>query len=318
MDDCQISCAFWFIFWLACMESMGLRFGCNWVYVVKGMREPIIFKATYFLMISRLQGVLRYLCAGLILSVLLQQSVARSEPPAPVTKIPVYGYRIVERYAHDPEAFTQGLVYDEEFLYEGTGLHGKSSLRRMRPDGTGLEVRRLNNRLFGEGVTVFRDRVIQLTWKNRTGIVWDKATLTFLKSFAYSFEGWGITHDGRALIVSDGSAILRFLDPESFKELRRVQVSVAEKPVTRLNELEFVRSEIWANVWKQDRLVRIDPESGQVTGWIDLSGLAAEASPGGEDDVLNGIAYDAFKNRIFVTGKRWRYIYAIELLSPHR
>ena len=231
-------------------------------------------------------------------------------------KIPVYGYEVVSRFPHDPEAFTQGLAYDDGFLYEGTGLHGRSSLRRIALDGDGKEavVRRLPDHFFGEGVTVFKGKVIQLTWKSRVGIVWNKKNLTLERLFSYPAEGWGITHDGGALIMSDGSATLYFLDPDSFKQVKKVNVTDHDGPVPQLNELEYVRGEIWANIWKETRIARIDPASGRVVGWIEFAPLAAAEAPAGEDNVLNGIAYDSVGDRIFVTGKRWPTIFEIKVI----
>ncbi|RJX35087.1 MAG: glutaminyl-peptide cyclotransferase [Desulfurivibrio sp.] len=229
--------------------------------------------------------------------------------------VPVSGYEVVASFAHDPQAFTQGLCFDQGLLYEGTGLYGQSTLRRMTIDGRDLEVRTLPAYLFGEGVTVFGDRVIQLTWHSRTGLVWDREKLQFAGSFPYATEGWGITHDGASLIMSDGSAILAFLDPETYARQRTVVVTEAGQQITRLNELEYIKGEIWANIWKEDRIARINPATGQVTGWVDLAGLAAQYAPADEDSVLNGIAYDRDKDRIYVTGKRWSRIFAIRVIK---
>jgi len=229
--------------------------------------------------------------------------------------VPVYGYEIVAIYDHDPLAFTQGFCFDHGMLYEGTGLYGQSSLRRMTIDGVNPEVRTLPDYLFGEGVTVFGDRVIQLTWQARTGIVWDREKLQFLRSFSYPAEGWGITHDGQSLIMSDGSATLAFLDPETFTLQRNIVVTDGGRRITRLNELEYIKGEIWANIWKEGRIARINPVNGQVTGWVDLSDLALQYAPGDEDSVLNGIAYDRDNDRIYVTGKRWSRILAIRVVK---
>jgi glutamine cyclotransferase len=261
------------------------------------------------IMNTSLRFVLNAICAWLITLCLSLPSVVQADPAAPVN-----GAEIVARYPHDPAAFTQGLVYHEGVIYEGTGLYGQSTLRRINLDGRNMEKRRLHEHLFGEGVTVFQDRIYQLTWKNGLGLVWNRENLSVIQSFAYHFEGWGITHDGSSLIMSDGSATLRFINPENFKELRRIVVADGKESVTGINELEYIRGEVWANIWKQDRIARIDPASGQVTGWVDLAGLVIEAAPGGEDNVLNGIAYDAAGDRIFVTGKRWRHLYEIRLL----
>jgi len=228
---------------------------------------------------------------------------------------PRYGYEIVSIYDHDPQAFTQGFCFANGMLYEGTGLYGQSTLRRMTLDGRNLEVRTLPGYLFGEGVTVFGDRVIQLTWQSRTGIVWDREKLQFVRSFSYATEGWGITHDGHSLIMSDGSAILSFLDPQTFNVQKHLVVTDGGEQITKLNELEYIHGEIWANIWKEGRIARINPENGQVTGWLDLSDLATQYAPGDEDSVLNGIAYDRENDRIYVTGKRWSKIFAIRVVK---
>ncbi|MBI5558007.1 MAG: glutaminyl-peptide cyclotransferase [Deltaproteobacteria bacterium] len=237
--------------------------------------------------------------------------------------VPVYGYEVVAEYDHDPQAFTQGLCFDQGMLYEGTGLYGQSSLRRMTLDGKNLELRTLPGYLFGEGVTIFDDRVIQLTWKEHTGMVWDRRNLRFKHSFSYNGEGWGLTHDGRHLIMSDGSAELAFLDPTSFALRKKIMVLDHDMPVLKLNELEYIKGEIWANIWKESRIALINHESGRVTGWLDLSALVARAAaPGDVDSVLNGIAYDKELGRIFVTGKRWNRIYEIRIADekklPHQ
>ena len=226
-----------------------------------------------------------------------------------------YDYEIVATYPHDPKAFTQGLCFADGVLYEGTGLYGSSALRRMTPEGDEAEIRLLPKNLFGEGVTVFRDRVIQLTWKSGTGIVWDKNDLRVIRIFNYQTkEGWGITHNNQWLIMSDGSATLYFLDPDSFEVRRRLTVTGENGPVTRLNELEYIKGEIWANIWKKNRIARINEENGRVVGWLDLSEVVSLASPEqGEENVLNGIAYDSEKDRIFVTGKRWDKLYEIKV-----
>lgn len=227
---------------------------------------------------------------------------------------PVYGYRIVTSYPHDPEAYTQGLVYRDGFLYESTGRRGRSDLRKVRLE-TGEVVRRiaLADRYFAEGLAIWRERLIQLTWESRTGFVYDLDSFRERATFAYAGEGWGLTHDGRHLIMSDGSASLRFLDPESFEVVRRIRVRDGATPVEDLNELEYVRGEIYANVWQSDRIVRIDPASGRVRGWIDLSGLLQED---GHHGVLNGIAFDPRRDRLFVTGKLWPRLFEIELTDP--
>lgn len=233
---------------------------------------------------------------------------------------PVYGYEVIRAYPHDPGAFTQGLVYDPATgrLWEGTGLHGHSTLREVDLEtGAVLRYLRLPEQFFGEGVTLYQDRLLQLTWRSRIGFVLDKDSLALLGTFDYPTEGWGLTHDGRRLIMSDGSATLYFLDPDTLRPAGRVEVHDEHGPVDNLNELEFVRGEVYANIWKEDRIARIDPASGRVTGWLDLSGLLEIATEGAAgEDVLNGIAYDADGDRLFVTGKLWPRLFEIRLLPP--
>lgn len=240
---------------------------------------------------------------------------AFSEDALPPSVNPsIYGFEIIERYRHDPQSFTQGLVFDEEFLYEGTGKYGQSRLIAMFLDGSNVQVRSLAPHLFGEGITVFGDDIVQLTWKSRTGIVWDKKNLQVKRIFHYPTEGWGITHDGQWLIMSDGSATLFFLDPSTYTLHHRITVTDEKGPVRRLNELEYIKGEIWANIWQDDRIARIDPKSGKVTGWIDFARLVKMAAPPGPDNVLNGIAYDKENNRIFITGKQWSQLFEIRVI----
>ena len=231
---------------------------------------------------------------------------------------PVSGYRIVAEYPHDPDAFTQGLSIHNGGLYEGTGLEGESTLRRVDLEsGEVLQSRELDDEYFGEGIAVLNDRIYQLTWESGKGFVYDRETFELLGTFSYEGEGWGLTTDGERLIMSDGSNRLVFRDPETFAELGHIDVRDAGIPVSRLNELEYVEGEIWTNVWQTDRVARIDPASGLVTGWIDLSGLlSAEEREMHVVDVLNGIAYDAETGRVFVTGKLWPKLFEIELVPP--
>lgn len=224
------------------------------------------------------------------------------------------GFRIVNVYPHDPQAFTQGLLYRDGFLYESTGLYGASSLRQVELE-TGRVVRRraLDRRHFGEGLTEWQGTLLQLTWQSNLGLVYDLASLSLRGTFPYPGEGWGLTQDGRRLIMSDGTAVLRFLDPRTRLEMGRLTVREGAVPLAGLNELEYVRGEIWANVYLTDRIARISPRSGQVTGWIDLGGMLAEAERRMGADVLNGIAYDARADRLFVTGKFWPKLFEITL-----
>lgn len=234
-----------------------------------------------------------------------------------VDKEPVYSYKIVGTFPHDPKAFTQGLVVADGVFYEGTGLYGESSLRKVSlEDGAVLVHVPLAEYFFGEGITILHDRIYQLTWLEQRGFVYDAETFEQLAYFTYKTEGWGLTTDGQSLIMSDGSSRLTFLNPDSFEPTRKLDVVGRSGAVTRLNELEYVNGELWANIWFSERIVRINPENGQVLGWIDLAELVAlerEVNPG--LDVLNGIAYDQAKDRLFVTGKFWSSIYEIELVK---
>lgn len=229
----------------------------------------------------------------------------------------LYGYRIVNRYPHDPRAFTQGLDIQDGVLYEGTGLNGRSSLRRVELEtGEVLQQAVLAEEFFGEGIVVSGDRIYQLTWQSQQAFVYDRETFEVLDTHTYPTEGWGLTSDGERLIMSDGTSTLIFRDPETFAEVRRVEVIDGGEPVIRLNELEWVNGEVWANIWQTDEIVRIDPATGAVLGRIDLTGLLQPEDQAGADvDVLNGIAVDEATGRIFVTGKLWPVLYEIELVE---
>jgi glutamine cyclotransferase len=229
--------------------------------------------------------------------------------------IPRYDYRVVNTYPHDPGAFTEGLQYVDGALYEGTGRNGASDLRRVALETGEVQQRcTLPDSYFGEGVTVLGDKIYQLTWQNHVGFVYDKTSFTLQRSFTYASEGWGLTHDGRRLIMSDGTATIHFLDPATLGETSHIDVYDDHGLVVRLNELEYVHGEIYANVWQTDRIARIDPRSGEVLGWIDLGGLLSEEDRRQPVDVLNGIAYDAAHDRLFVTGKLWPKVFEIELV----
>ena len=231
---------------------------------------------------------------------------------------PVDGYRVVGSHPHDPQAFTQGLLYSDGVLYESTGLNGRSTIRKVRLEtGEVLQVQRLEPQYFGEGIALWSGSLVQLTWQSEIGFVYDLATFRRTRTFSYTGEGWGLTQDGRHLIMSDGSAQLRFLDPKTFREVRRLTVRDAGQPVPHLNELEYVRGEIFANVWQSDRIARIAPATGQVKGWIDLHGLLSPREAAGVD-VLNGIAYDAAGDRLFVTGKLWPRLFHIQVVPRGR
>jgi glutamine cyclotransferase len=224
-----------------------------------------------------------------------------------------YTFMVVNEYPHDPTAFTQGLIIENGVLYEGTGLYGQSTIRRVTLEtGNVTKLLSLSDSYFGEGITIFDDRLIQLTWKSRMGFVYNKSSFELLQTFEYpTKEGWGITQNGSALIMSDGTSILYFLDPETFQTIRQMEV-FDEKPMTMLNELEYVNGKIYANIWMANKIAIIDPETGHVTEWIDLTGLNDPET--NFENVLNGIAYDQRSDRLFVTGKRWSQIYEIELI----
>jgi glutamine cyclotransferase len=225
-------------------------------------------------------------------------------------------YRVVGKTPHDTAAYTQGLVYAGEVLYESTGLYGQSQVRRVnRASGQVEAATRLGADRFGEGLALLDGRLYQLTWKNMVGYVYDAATLAPLDSFRYQGEGWGLTTDGTALIMSDGTARLRFLDPATFAVLREVTVRDHGSPLSQLNELEYVDGSLYANVYQSDWIVRVDPDSGTVLEWIDLAGLLPEGDRTPTTDVLNGIAWDAAAGHLLVTGKRWPWLFALQLDS---
>lgn len=227
--------------------------------------------------------------------------------------IPVYTYEIINTYPHDRDAFTQGLVFEDGFLYEGTGIPGHSTLRKVELEtGKVLNIYFLPHKYFGEGITIFNDSIVQLTWVSHIGFVYDKETFELLDDFSYPTEGWGITHDGENLIMSDGTSSLHYIDPQSFEEVRRIEVYAGDEPVTRLNELEYIDGKIYANVWLTDLVAVIEPQSGKVAAWIDLRGLLNPEDMTEPVDVLNGIAYDSEGERLFVTGKWWPKLFEIE------
>lgn len=228
---------------------------------------------------------------------------------------PRYSYRVIKAFPHDPTAFTQGLVFADGIFYESTGLRGQSTLRKVRPEtGAIIQQVKVEDRYFAEGLALVGDELLQLTWEENTGFVYDKTTLRLTGTFTYPTEGWGIAWDGRQLVMSDGSANLYFLDPKTRSRQRVLTVTDGGRSVARLNELEFVRGEIWANVWQTDRIARINPVTGRVKGWIDLTDLLRPEARGPEGDVLNGIAWDRASDRIFVTGKKWPWLFQIEIV----
>lgn len=227
--------------------------------------------------------------------------------------IPTYSFKLVKMYPHDPAAFTQGLIYHDGFLYEGTGLNGRSEIRKVDlQTGKVLQRQPIPPEYFGEGITLFEGKIYQLTWTSKKGFIYDLATFKQTGSFSYATEGWGLTHDGSQLIMSDGTNRLFFLDPKTLKTVRTLSVTADGQPVVRLNELEYIQGLIYANIWQTNRIAIIDPKDGHVEAWIDLSRLAMLIT---NADVLNGIAYDEQGKRLFVTGKLWPYLFEIELVK---
>ena len=255
-------------------------------------------------------GPITALVSGLITTFLFGATVEAAQAFA----APVASARIIARYPHAADAFTQGLVMADGVLYESTGGYGESSLRRVELEtGRVLERVDLPAQWFGEGITDWNDELIQLTWRAGVGVRYARATLAPHTRFAITGEGWGLTHDGRQWIMSDGSAELRFLDPVDGRERKRVRVMDGDQPVPRLNELEFIDGEVWANVWYQDYLVRIDPADGRVLGYVDLSHLWPDDQRRRHEQVLNGIAVERATGHLLVTGKRWPWLFRIEV-----
>lgn len=252
----------------------------------------------------------RYCFLGVLLITIAIFSAASSP------SVDVATYQIVHTFPHDPRAFTQGLLYIDGHLYESTGLRGHSSIRMVDLNtGRTLQKYDLTADQFGEGLTDWGSTLVQLTWQAHKGLVYDRFSFALLRTFPYQGEGWGLTHDDRQLIMSDGTPDLRFLDPKTFRETGHLHVTSQNgQPVEDLNELEYVRGEIYANIWHSDRIARISPRTGKVLGWIDLSGLRDQSTLSNPDAVLNGIAYDSKGNRLFVTGKLWPKVYEIKVV----
>ena len=250
---------------------------------------------------------------GSLIWVQIQKSEPQSKTPTPY---PSLSFKVVNSYPHDPKAFTQGLLYHDGFLYESTGLKGQSSLRKVELEtGKILRTHNLNPALFGEGLALWKEQLVQLTWHAGTAFIYDIDTFGLQRTITYSGQGWGLTSDNTSFILSDGSATLRFLDPQTFREVRRVRVTDAGLPVNHLNELEYIRGEIFANIWMENRIARIDPQSGNVISWINLNSLVPPEHRNSTEAVLNGIAYDASMDRIFVTGKRWPRLYELDIIE---
>jgi len=234
-----------------------------------------------------------------------------------LAQTPVYDYRVLEKYPHNPLNYTQGLVFHDGFLYEGTGQRGQSRLQRYRLEtGADLESVSLSDRYFGEGIEIVGDRLFQLTWQSHMVFVYNLDSFELQNNFYNPTEGWGLAFDGKELVLSDGSEKLYFIDPSNFVRTREISVTMDGQPVRSLNELEYIEGEIWANIWQTDFIVRIDPVTGIVNSLINLSGLSDLTSRAGSDAVLNGIAYDNDTKRLIVTGKLWADLFVIELQGP--
>ena len=260
------------------------------------------------------------IAASLLFSAACDSSLAngsgiQQQPTAPL-RVQNYTYEVINSYPHDPAAFTQGLVYHQGVLYESTGLNGQSSLRQVELT-TGIVLKKVgvSSEYFAEGLALFNNRLYQLTWQNQKTLVYDFTTFAPLTPFSYSGEGWGLTNNNQSLIMSNGSNQIRFVDPETFQTQRTINVTDQDRPVNQLNELEYIKGEIFANIWLTDRIARIDPATGKVTGWINLAGLLAPEDRTRPVDVLNGIAYDEVGDRLFITGKLWPKLFQIKLIS---
>ena len=231
--------------------------------------------------------------------------------------VPRFGYRIVKTYPHDINAFTQGLVFEDGYLFEGTGKNGQSSLSKVNlDDGRVMQSTPLNRRYFGEGIEILGDKIYQLTWRSNMVFVYDKHSFEPIGNHYNATEGWGLAFDCEHLILSDGTATLQFMNPETFAPERKVQVTLNGNPIIYLNELEYINGEVWANVWQTDYIVRIDPTTGNVLSLVDMTGLSQQTQLGSSEAVLNGIAWDDEGQRLFVTGKHWSNLFEIELIDP--
>ena len=258
-------------------------------------------------------GHLFAVCLLILFGPLLSaQSGIRTHP----VRVPEYTFKVIRGFPHDPHAFTQGLVFHGGFLYEGTGLKGRSSLRKVRLEtGEIVQEADLAPEFFGEGITIVRNEIVQLTWQSQIGFVYNLGDFHLLRQFSYSGEGWGLTTDGHEVFMSDGTPEIRVLDAGTLTERRRFTVHEGTTPIKELNELEFVEGEIFANVWQTNRIAKISPRTGDVLGWIDLEGLISPVYRLEPGAVLNGIAYDAERKRLFVTGKLWPKIFEIQLVA---
>jgi glutamine cyclotransferase len=269
---------------------------------------------------KKLQFERGLLWAGIFLIVITLLSGCKFQTKDPTGSIPPnmslqMTFQVVKSYPHDPTAFIQGLIYQGGYFYESTGLYGQSSLRKVALEtGEVLQQIDLPPETFGEGLTLWEEQLLQLTWREGRGFIYAQDDFMLFGEFTYRTEGWGLTHDGTHLIMSDGSHRLYFLDPEGFQVLKVVEVFYQEQPLARLNELEYINGEVFANIWQTDQIVRIDPETGAVLGWINLAGILPKELITPTTDVLNGIAYDPKDNRLFITGKNWPLVFEILLI----
>lgn len=259
---------------------------------------------------------LRAALGALVLA--LAAGLVGAEVPERLAQIaaPVDTFRVVRIYPHDATAYTQGLIYREGFLFESTGLNGRSTLRKVKLEtGEAIQQHRLDSAYFAEGLAEWNGQLVQLTWRSNIAFAYDLASFAPRRTFGYTGEGWGLTSDREGFILSDGTDQLRFLHPDTFREVRRITVTDGGVSVREMNELEYIRGEVYANVWHTDRIARIEPKSGRVTGWIDLRGLMSAGYRLDAEAVLNGIAYDSAGNRLFVTGKLWPRLFEIEVMA---
>jgi glutamine cyclotransferase len=265
-----------------------------------------------------MRTIRRWIAVALLVATVVQLLPGQPSHRIRATQPSEYTFKIVRTFPHDPTAFTQGLAYRDGFLYEGTGLKGRSSIRKVRLE-SGEVVQRfdLAPEFFGEGITLFKNEVVQLTWQSQTGFIYNAADFRLLRRFSYAGEGWGLTTNGDEIFMSDGTPEIRVLNSATLAEKRRFAVHDGDTPIDQLNELEFVDGQIFANVWQTDRIARISPQNGEVVGWIDLQGLLSPIYRLESGAVLNGIAYDANRKRLFVTGKLWPSIFEIRIVSKH-
>lgn len=260
-------------------------------------------------------------CAGLLILASMRSNPAgrsngavENTPPVSDGRARQQSYEVINSYPHDSTSFTQGFLWRDGGFYESTGLYGQSKLRRLEfPSGRILKETSLPPQLFGEGLALVDSRLIQLTWTAHRGLVYDVESFRLVQEFTYDTEGWGLTYDGKNLILSDGTSDLFYFDPQTFRPIKKLAVRMNGQPIRELNELEFIEGEIWANVWQTDLVLRIDPSTGQVTSFLNLKGILAPSDRKGNEDVLNGIAYDAEQKRIFVTGKLWPRVFEIKV-----